>query len=240
MKKTKIALTLVCAILIVAASVMGTLAYLTATTGTVTNTFTIGNVGFDDPSLGDDLDEAAVDEYGVKKTDAEGKDVARVNTNIYKLVPGHTYVKDPIVHMSSTTEDAYLFVTVSNGISDIETTESGKTIAAQMAAKGWKEVKDGSGNLVAYVYCGPSAATATSTRAKVTKNQDIVVFDTFTLADDAKVEETISVAGGQGGTKTVNKYADGLAKITIKAYAIQADGIASTVTDYELWQNFNA
>ena len=56
MKKSKAILMALCAVLLVAASVMGTLAYLTST-DTVTNTFTVGNVQIK-------LDEAKVNEEG--------------------------------------------------------------------------------------------------------------------------------------------------------------------------------
>ena len=175
MKKTKIALTLVCAVLLVAASVMGTLAYLTAPTGTVTNTFSVGNVSFDTVNNG--LDEADVDVYGVKETvsDGEGgtKDAPRVTANTYKLIPGHSYTKDPTVHIGADSEDAWLFVKVENGISEIEATGT-TTIAAQMTAKGWTLVT-GTTNVYAY-------------KETVSAGDDIVVFESFKLATDADVE----------------------------------------------------
>ena len=86
MKTSMKALTLVlCAVLLVCASVMGTLAYLKSTTDVVKNTFTVGKVAIK-------LDEADVDEYGKKIADAD-----RVTANEYKLLPGHTYNKDPMV-----------------------------------------------------------------------------------------------------------------------------------------------
>lgn len=237
MKKKIVALALVFC-LSLAIGVGGTLAYLTATTGTVTNTFTVGNVSF----TGAGLDEADVDEYGVKEYKEDGKTLKdRVTENKYKLVPGHTYVKDPTIHMSSTTEECYLFVTVENGISDIETTESGKTIAEQMAAKGWKEVKNTSGTVVAYVYYGTTTkdgvTTVNTARAKVGASEDVVVFESFTLADNANVGAEIEVTVDQT-TQKVNKYADGQAEITIKAYAIQAEGFTADTTDFELWEEF--
>lgn len=239
MKKKIVALALVFC-LSLAIGVGGTLAYLTATTGTVTNTFTVGNVKFDDNGL----DEAKVNEYGQKLdttgnvyTGASGQTLAdRVTENKYKLVPGHTYVKDPTIHMSSTTEECYLFVTVENGISAIEATGN-TTIAAQMAAKGWKEVKNDDNAVVAYVYCGPNAVTTTSTRTKVGASANVVVFESFTLADNADVGAEIEVTVDQA-TQKVNKYADGQAEITIKAYAIQAEGFTAETSDYDLWKEF--
>lgn len=171
MKKKIVALALVFC-LSLAIGVGGTLAYLTATTQTVTNTFTVGNVSFDTAAL----DEADVDVYGVKETvsDGEGgtKDAPRVTANKYKLIPGHTYVKDPTIHIGAGSENAWLFVKVENGISAIEATGD-TTIASQMAAKGWAAVPTDSN-----IYYWPTQVTA---------NQDVVVFESFKLATDAAV-----------------------------------------------------
>lgn len=87
--KTKALLMSLCAVLLVAASVLGTMAYLTDSKD-VKNTFTVGNVAIK-------LDEAKVDENGTQVVDKDGNPVARVTENEYKLLPGHTYVKDPTV-----------------------------------------------------------------------------------------------------------------------------------------------
>lgn len=230
MKKTKILLTLVCALLLVAASVMGTLAYLKDKTDFVVNTFTVGNVKFDpDPEMHGGLDEADVTELGEYEytTDDDGQQVKadRVTENTYKLLPGHTYIKDPTVHLSSESEKCYLFVTVTNPITDIE---GDTTIADQMEAKGWKEVDAANG---VYVYCGTTTTegtTAANTTRKVlepkTVKDDctIVVFDNFT------VEEGLDYT-------TLKGYAN--KQITVKAYIIQADGLTDTTayTDAAVW-----
>lgn len=96
MKKTSKALLLtICAVLLVAASVMGTMAYLTST-DKVQNTFTVGKVAIK-------LDEA--------KVDANGKAVepaVRVQANEYKLLPGHTYTKDPTVTVLKDSVESYV------------------------------------------------------------------------------------------------------------------------------------
>ncbi len=84
-----------CAILLVGASVMGTLAYLTST-DSVANTFTVGNVKIQ-------LDEAKANADG---TLVEGAD--RVKANEYKLLPGHTYNKDPMVTVLTGSEESYI------------------------------------------------------------------------------------------------------------------------------------
>lgn len=98
--KTKALLMSLCAVLLVAASVLGTMAYLTDSKD-VKNTFTVGNVTIK-------LDEAKVDEKGnlVKNQDDTLAD--RVTQNEYKLLPGHTYVKDPTVTVLAPSVESYV------------------------------------------------------------------------------------------------------------------------------------
>ena len=159
--KKKVFVTVLCAAALVVASVLGTMAYLTSQTETVTNTFTVGNVAIT-------LDETDVTPMGVKDTDA------RVQGNEYKLIPGHTYIKDPTVHVDENSETSWLFVKVDNGISDLEATGN-TTIAEQMKAKGWTLVT-GTTNVYAYAQ-------------KVTAGQDIKVFENFTIKGNAAVAD---------------------------------------------------
>lgn len=93
--RSKALLLTLCAVLLVAASVMGTMAYLTSTEK-VENTFTVGNVKIT-------LDEAKVNTDGTPAAPAE-----RVKANEYKLLPGHTYTKDPTVTVIKGSESSYV------------------------------------------------------------------------------------------------------------------------------------
>lgn len=124
--KSKALLLALCAVLLVAASVLGTMAYLTSQ-AEVTNTFTVGSVSIT-------LDEAPVDANGKETTGA------RVTTNSYKLMPGHEYDKDPTIHVAAGSEDCWLFVQITDEIAAIQDAD---TIATQMAAKGWTLVDAG-------------------------------------------------------------------------------------------------
>ena len=96
MKKAKKILVMVAALALTAAlAIGGTLAYLTSTTEVVQNTFTVGKVKIS-------LDETDVDLYGVK--DGE----TRVLKNEYKLMPGHEYIKDPMVTVKADSEESYV------------------------------------------------------------------------------------------------------------------------------------
>ena len=155
-KKTKALMLVLCAVLLVTASVLGTMAYLTST-DKVVNTFTVGKVAIT-------LDEAKVNADGTAVTPAE-----RVKENAYHLLPGHVYTKDPTVHVQANSEDSFIFVKVENGIARYE---AGTTIAAQIAANGWTRLEG-----VANVYY-----KAYTKSAEIT---DLPVFGSFTIADNA-------------------------------------------------------
>lgn len=105
--RSKALLLTLCAVLLVAASVLGTVAFLTST-ASVENTFTVGSVKIR-------LDEAKVNTDGTPVTPA-----ARVTENSYKLMPGHTYTKDPTVTVEKGSESAYVRMKVTfNNASDI-------------------------------------------------------------------------------------------------------------------------
>lgn len=88
--KSKALLLTLCAVLLVAASVLGTMAYLTST-DTVTNTFTVGKV-----------------EIKLDETDVTSPTGPRVQANSYKLMPGTTYTKDPTVTVKAGSEESYV------------------------------------------------------------------------------------------------------------------------------------
>ena len=88
--KSKALLLTLCAVLLVAASVLGTMAYLTST-DTVTNTFTVGKV-----------------EIKLDETDVTNPNGPRVQANSYKLMPGTTYTKDPTVTVKAGSEESYV------------------------------------------------------------------------------------------------------------------------------------
>ena len=200
MKKRTLALILAL-VLVFGAAVGGTIAYLTDTTDPVINTFTIGKVDIT-------LDEAKVDEYG-----AAIEDVPRVKANSYKLIPGHTYTKDPTVHVDANSENCWLFVKVENGIVSYEAAtsieEGGyKKIADQITANNWTAL-DG----VAGVYYKQYTKGQT--------DKDFVVFNNFEIADSAN-----QLDGWTGITDTTTK-------IVVTAYAIQNDGFSTAAAAWD-------
>ena len=94
--KNKALLLSLCAVALVAASILGTIAYLTDDES-VTNTFTVGNVDIT-------LDEVKVDENGNPVSSGERTEAG----NDYHLLPGYTYTKDPTVHVVKGSENSYV------------------------------------------------------------------------------------------------------------------------------------
>lgn len=187
MKTGKKALLLaLCAVLLVAASVLGTMAYLTSS-DTVTNTFTVGDVKIK-------LDEAKVNADGTVIEDAN-----RVKENEYKLLPGHEYTKDPAIHVASTSEDCYLFVKIDNKIAGIEA--EGKTVADQIVAKGWQLVNK-TGDVSIYVYIG--TAEGASSPLAVSANAEVGTFEKITIKGDV---DNTTLATYKDMTITVKAYA---------------------------------
>lgn len=109
--KTKALILALCAIMLVVASVFGTLAYLTDKTEVVENTFTVGKVHIylDEEDTDDSETYNGLDESDILD---EERDFA----NKYHLLPGQTYVKDPMVTVLEDSEESYvrMIVTVKN------------------------------------------------------------------------------------------------------------------------------
>lgn len=196
--RNKILLLALCMAALIAVSVLGTMAYLTST-DKVTNTFTVGQVKIT-------LDE--------KDTDDSTPNAERDKANVYHLLPGHEYEKDPTVHVDAVSEDSWIFVKVENGIANYEagtSNEEGgyKKIADQIIANNWTTL-EGVDNVYYKKY------------TKSTAGSDLVVFSKFKIADKANETE---------GWSDINQKT-----ITVTAYAIQADGFENAAA---AWDAFN-
>lgn len=210
--RSKALLLTLCALLLVAATIFGTMAYLTST-DTVTNTFTVGKVNIK-------LDEAKTNPDGTLVEGAE-----RVKANSYKLLPGHTYNKDPMVTVLSGSESSYVKMTVTfskaNELdaifapdgADLTRIFSGYD-AANWIAKG--NTKDATANTRTYEFWYKEAVAA--------PNGDVALdalFDSITVPGEITNEQLATIEG---------------MTITVNAYAIQADGFANADA---AWAAFN-
>lgn len=203
-------LCLCCVALIVAASVMGTIAYLTDK-DSVTNTFSIGDVDII-------LDEEAVTPEGKPTDDPTDP---RVKQNNYHLIPGQSYVKDPTVTVVKGSESSFVRMFVSiNCYDELQKIYSG-TFLPQYFVEGWdntvwvsteKVEVSADGKVATYEFRYKEAVKPAD------ENTDLVLPALFT---SFKVPETFT-----------NENLKALKDLTItaEAHAIQSAGFAD-VTD---------
>lgn len=141
--KKKIALMATSLVLVVAMAVGGTLAYLTAQTKAVTNTFVVGNIGT----------------LALQETDPDSKKLVDANDQEleYLVIPGKNIVKDPQVTFTKADEEGvpvYVFVKVTTG-SDWINTGSAYAIATNnmswsVVSDTWTKLMDDGGSQVYY------------------------------------------------------------------------------------------
>lgn len=196
--KRKALLLSLCAVLLVVASVMGTMAYLTSS-DTVTNTFTVGKV-----------------EIKLDETDVTNPNGPRVQANSYKLLPGLTYTKDPTVTVKAGSEPSYVKMTVTFSMAPELDAIFAPTGGANLTSifNGYDSTKwDAKGN---------TEDTAAHTRTYEFWYKDTVDARTADVVLDA-LFDSITVPGTI--TKEQLATIDGMT-ITVNAYAIQADGFA--------------
>ena len=221
--KSKALLLALCAVLLVAASVLGTLAYLTSR-DQVVNTFTVGKVTIN------------LDEQDVTKTDGSRTEEG----NKYHLLPGQTYVKDPTVTIVEGSEESYvrMIVKVSNY----------SNLKAAFPSDKYPTWYNGGDFLLQYLVTGWDASKWVSTN-KVTVADDVATYEfryyqTVKGPDennDGQIDGTklealftsIVVPGTVDNTELLNLQN---VKITVHAHAIQNAGFNSAD---EAWAAFN-
>lgn len=212
MKKSKVLITTLCAVLLVTVSVLGTLAYLTSQ-DEVVNTFTIGKVNIS-------LDEAAVNVDG---TEIPGAD--RVKENNYHLIPGQTYVKDPTLTVKAKSEDSYVRMLLTLNCADefdaIYAPDKADltTIFNGYDATNWvyeTVTRDTAKNTITYEFRYKEIVAKSATDTKLD-----ALFDSITVPSAFDSKDMKSIAN---------------LKITVIGHAIQATGFANAES---AWTAFN-
>ena len=204
-------MTVLALVLVIAMSVAGTYAYLTSA-DKVVNTFTVGDVQIK-------LDEA--------KANADGSLVqgaARVDANSYKLLPGHTYAKDPTVTVLKGSESSYVKMTVTfTKAAELDAIFAPNGANLLSIFKGYDSTN--------WIYMGNTEDASANTRTYEFWYKDTVAAPDADVALDA-LFESITVPG----TITNAQLAtiEGMT-ITVNAYAIQADGFDDAV---DAWSHF--
>ena len=198
--KTKALGLMMAAVLLVTATIFGTMAYLTST-DEVVNTFTVGSVAIQ-------LDEAKANTDG---TLVEGAD--RVDANSYKLLPGHTYAKDPMVTVLSGSENSYIRMTVTvSKAAELDAIFDPQKANLLSIFNGYDSTN--------WIYQGETDDTTNNTRTYEFWYKDTVSALEEDVALDALFDR-ITVPGEINNDQL--KTIEGMT-ITVNAYAIQADG----------------
>ena len=209
MKKT---LTVIIAlVLVVVMSVAGTVAYLTSS-DTVTNTFTVGNVQIK-------LDEAKANPDGSLVANAD-----RVKANSYKLLPGHTYNKDPMVTVLNGSESSYIKMTVTfSKANELDAIFDPDGATLTTIFNGYDSSN--------WTYKGNTKNAADNTRTYEFWYKEAVAAPDGNVALDA-LFDSITVPGSI--TNEQLKTIEGMT-ITVNAYAIQADGFTDAA---DAWSKY--
>ena len=151
--RSKALLLALCAVLLVAVSVLGTMAYLTSKTQVITNTFTVGDINIE-----------------LTETKPESKQA--------KIIPGVDIEKDPKVTVKKDSEACWLFVKVEQAGTFVE----GKvTYSVMTGADGWTK-GDGT-KIPANVYYRAVDAVTNDTDFAVLKDNKIYVSEELSKSD---------------------------------------------------------
>ena len=225
-------LLVLCAVALVATSVLTTVALLTSSSG-VSNVFTVGDVKIS-------MYESKVNSAG-KRVNATGSELGageaavKVDTNSYHLIPGQSYIKDPTIYINSgEMDDMYLFVKSTNMIRSAEagnysdrTESTPKAMREQMLANGWVEfVRSGDGVEIVWVYGTRDVATGKITPTPVNK-----------ATQQKRADETFGAAGEflLCDSFTIYQNADvslyGAASVTFTGFAIQKNGFTGDTNE---------
>lgn len=229
--KKKIAL-LMAAVMLFGVTVGSTIAWLTDQTENVVNTFTVGDVIID-------IDEVDYDKDDNSEDNVSFSSQIRDQANEYHLIPGKTYPKDPMVHVKAGSEACFLFVEVVNNLGAAEA-EGGYgyyPIRHQMDDNNWVPLdedsniwylSDGNGNILSV------DASKSENDLHYRVFQEFKVLETAVRGESNRDNSNSDSSVYLGDYATEN-YKDKL--ITIKAYAIQSEGLTGLAPD-KIWAKF--
>lgn len=200
MNAKKILAMCLAAVMLVAASVAGTLAYLTAQTTEVKNTFTTTDIGLklDETKLADDHKSLVTDK-------------TRVTSNEdYEMVPGRELPKDPRVTVLANSEECYVFV-------EVVKNEYVDTYLDYAINEGWVQVATHDGNPV---YALADDATVARATEDTMVNVEILDGDKVTVKSGVTKEQMAALTTvDEDGKTVVNKP-----ELKFFGYAVQAEG----------------
>ena len=174
-------------VLVIGCVAGGTVAWLVATSDTVTNTFTYGNID-------------------IALAETTGKD--------YKIIPGTDIKKDPKVTVTAGSEDCWLFVKVEE-IGAITTSTTDPVHYA--IDTGWTQLTDKDGKDVSGVYYRLVDAVDKDTAFNVLKDNKIIVSGELTketINSYAVKQPTLTFTAYAVQKENIDTAADAWAKVT--------------------------
>lgn len=205
MNAKKIVAALLAVVLLIGIGVGGTLAWLKATTGPVTNTFTVGDIDIE-------LKEHKLQANGTLDSNTEV-----TSENTYKIVPGDEQPKDPFVRFTKDSEPCWLFVKVEEKNNTVGTSD--KKYVTYSVDSGWTPLtdtdNDGKADNGVY-YKELDALTTTGTTYSILTNKKVSYSNTLTKEDLTKVTDS---------TKP---------QLVFTAYAVQLEAAADAAAAWEI------
>ena len=209
MKKKLLALILSVAV-VASIAAAGTLAYLTATTDDVVNTFTVGDIALD-------LKEHVVDNEGNL---TEEPTIEQIYA---RVLPGEVLNKDPFVTVEEGSEDCFVYVCVDNKLNTIQLPSGTVATLLDVDTSKWIAVSDTAASPNKVVYrLGYEAVEAYD--AAVTE----YVFKHVIFNDDLTNEDMQAIQAATGSNT-----------ITIQAFAHQSENLDRATIDETACENFS-
>lgn len=187
MKKKGLAMVLALVLLAVCA-VSGTLAWLTAKSDTVVNTFTTSDI---------------------KVKLEETKGTTATGGKEFKMIPGYDLEKDPKAWVVAGSEDCYLFVKLDWANNTYTSGETTKNYLTWVVADGWKQLPGVDGVYYRIVKSGDM-----SSDNGVTKSYPVLKDNKVTVSGDITKEQmnALDAEGVAKPTLTITAYASQLYK----------------------------
>ena len=163
--------------MVVGATIGGTIAWLTDTSDTVVNTFTDSDI-----------------EITLAENDTDPNTAGEQHD--YKMVPGYTITKDPKVTVETGSEKCYLFV-------KLEKANNFDSFLTYEIADGWSQLTDGEGKNVDGVYYRVVDTTGQGTPISVLKDDKVTVLGSVTKS----MMDELRDGKAEKPTLTVTAYA---------------------------------
>ena len=208
MNMKKVLAMMLAVVLIVTATVAGTVAWLTDKTDSVVNTFTESDV---DISL------------------------SETTGNSYKMVPGATIDKDPVATVVAGSEACYLFVEISEtgGYTVGETTYTFDDFMTYAIAAGWNLLGGTPGAAIDTAEEDAYVIYRTVSASDADQPFDVLAgtVDSGKMVNQITVKDTVTKAMMDGLTS------DNYPKLTFTAYAIQQEGFATAALAWDEVRN---